>query len=68
MLLKLSEDNRKYTVIFDAARTTFRNEIYKEYKVNRSELPEELVPQFDLIKKATTAIGLKSLEVENYRG
>ena len=47
-------------------RTTFRNAIYKEYKANRSEPPEELVPQFDLIKKATTAIGLKSLEVENY--
>ena len=68
MLLKLSEDmeGENILVVFDAARTTFRNEIYKEYKANRSEPPEELVPQFDLIKKATTAIGLKSLEVENY--
>ena len=68
MLLKLSEDmeGENILVVFDAARTTFRNEIYKEYKANRSEPPEELVPRFDLIKKATTAIGLKSLEVENY--
>ena len=66
MLLKLSEDmeGENILVVFDAARTTFRNAIYKEYKANRSEPPEELVPQFDLIKKATTAIGLKSLEVE----
>ena len=68
MLLKLSEDmeGENILVVFDAARRTFRNAIYKEYKANRSEPPEELVPQFDLIKKATTAIGLKSLEVENY--
>ena len=68
MLLKLSDDMKgeNILVVFDAARTTFRNAIYKEYKANRSEPPEELVPQFDLIKKATTAIGLKSLEVENY--
>ena len=68
MLLKLSEDmeGENILVVFDAARTTFRNAIYKEYKANRSEPPEELVPQFDLIKNATTAIGLKSLEVENY--
>ena len=68
MLLKLSDDMEgdNILVVFDAARTTFRNAIYKEYKANRSEPPEELVPQFDLIKKATTAIGLKSLEVENY--
>ena len=68
MLLKLSEDmeGENILVVFDAARTTFRNAIYEEYKANRSEPPEELVPQFDLIKKATTAIGLKSLEVENY--
>ena len=68
MLLKLSEDmeGENILVVFDAARTTFRNAIYKDYKANRSEPPDELVPQFDLIKKATTAIGLKSLEVENY--
>ena len=68
MLLKLSEDmeGENILVVFDAARTTFRNAIYKEYKANRSEPPEELVPQFDLIKKATSAIGLKSIEVENY--
>ena len=68
MLLKLSEDMKgeMILVVFDAARTTFRNDIYKEYKANRSDPPEELIPQFSLIREATKALGLKYLEVENY--
>ena len=68
MLLKLSEDMKgeMILVVFDAARTTFRNEIYKEYKANRSDPPEELIPQFSLIRDATKALGLKYLEVEKY--
>ena len=68
MLLKLSEDMKgeMILVVFDAARTTFRNDIYKEYKANRSDPPEELIPQFSLIRDATEALGLKYLEVENY--
>ena len=68
MLLKLSEDMKgeMILVVFDAARTTFRNDIYKEYKANRSDPPEELIPQFSLIRDATKALGLKYLEVENY--
>ena len=68
MLLKLSEDMKgeMILVVFDAARSTFRNEIYKEYKANRSDPPEELIPQFSLIRDATKALGLKYLEVENY--
>ena len=37
--------------VFDAGSTTFRNEIYPEYKANRSECPEDLKPQFDIIKE-----------------
>ena len=68
MLLKLSQDmeGENILVVFDAARTTFRNKIYKDYKANRSDPPEELVPQFSLIRDATEAIGLKSLEVAEY--
>ena len=68
MLLKLSEDmeGENILVVFDAARNTFRNKIYQDYKANRSDPPDELVPQFSLIRDATEAIGLKSLEVAEY--
>ncbi|HUU25676.1 MAG TPA: 5'-3' exonuclease H3TH domain-containing protein, partial [Methyloceanibacter sp.] len=49
-------------VIFDAGSHTFRNEIYPEYKANRDEPPEELRPQFSLIREATRAFGLPSIE------
>ena len=53
MLVKLIEDygEEKLIVIFDAARENFRNKIYPDYKANRGETPEDLIPQFDLIKK-----------------
>ncbi|MAK12761.1 MAG: DNA polymerase I [Candidatus Pelagibacter sp.] len=53
-------------VIFDSARKNFRNEIYKEYKGNRSDAPEDLVPQFDYIRKAVKAFNLPSIELINY--
>ena len=68
MLLKLSDDMKgeNILVVFDAARTTFRNDIFKDYKANRTDPPDELIPQFTLIREATKALGLKYLEVENY--
>ncbi|MEL0012990.1 MAG: 5'-3' exonuclease H3TH domain-containing protein, partial [Alphaproteobacteria bacterium] len=51
---------------FDAARKNFRNDIYPEYKANRDEPPEELRPQFQLIREATVAFGLPSIAVEGY--
>ncbi|NTU76646.1 MAG: DNA polymerase I, partial [Alphaproteobacteria bacterium] len=53
-------------VIFDAARKTFRNEIYPEYKAHRPPPPPELIPQFPLIREATRAYGIPALEVLNY--
>jgi len=53
-------------VIFDAGRKTFRNEIYKEYKAHRPPPPPELIPQFELIREATRAFGLPSIEAPNY--
>lgn len=48
----LKDFNPEHIVaVFDAGSTTFRNEIYPEYKANRSECPEDLKPQFDIIKK-----------------
>ena len=69
MLLKLIEDiqsekggNVSIAVIFDAARKTFRNEIYPNYKANRSDPPDDLKPQFDIIKKVPRAFNLESIE------
>ena len=53
-------------VIFDSARKNFRNDIYKDYKGNRSDAPDDLVPQFDYIRKAVKAFNLPSIELLNY--
>ncbi len=68
MLTKLVEDSEAdfLAVIFDTARKTFRNDIYKEYKAHRPPPPEELVPQFELIREATRAYNLPCLEMEGF--
>ncbi len=75
MLFKLLEDARSddsefkpthFAVIFDSARKNFRNEIYKDYKANRSEAPEDLAPQFSYIRKSVEAFNLPSIELTNY--
>lgn len=68
MIHRLNRDSEcdAIAVIFDTARTTFRNEIYGDYKANRPPPPEELVPQFALIREATRAFGLPSVELEGY--
>jgi DNA polymerase-1 len=53
-------------VILDAGRTTFRNEIYPKYKANRPEPPDDLIPQFPLIREAARAFGLPVCEVPGY--
>jgi DNA polymerase I len=68
MLLKLLEDTDAdhIGVIFDAGQTTFRNEIYAEYKANRSETPPELIPQFPLVREATRAANVVSVEMDGF--
>ncbi len=73
MLLKLIEEiqmekggNVSIAVIFDAGRKTFRNDIYKDYKANRSDPPDDLKPQFDIIKKVPNAFNLESIESIGY--
>ncbi|WP_086617654.1 DNA polymerase I [Erythrobacter tepidarius] len=51
-------------VILDASGVSFRNDIYEHYKANRPEPPEDLVPQFPLIRDATRAFSLPCIEVE----
>ncbi|MEM7060303.1 MAG: DNA polymerase I [Pseudomonadota bacterium] len=53
-------------VIFDYSSKSFRNEIYGDYKANRPPPPEDLVPQFPLIRDATRAFGLPCIEMEGY--
>ncbi|MFL0671930.1 MAG: DNA polymerase I [Erythrobacter sp.] len=50
-------------VILDASGESFRNEIYADYKANRPDPPEDLVPQFPLIRDATRAFSLPCIEV-----
>ena len=75
MLFKLLEDSKSkenlqkpthFAVIFDSARKNFRNEIYKDYKANRSDAPDDLIPQFDFIRKSVLAFNLPSVELINY--
>ena len=75
MLFKLLEDAKSlenksrpthFAVIFDSARKNFRNEIYSDYKANRSDAPDDLIPQFDYIRKSVEAFNLPSIELTNY--
>ncbi|HKP23604.1 MAG TPA: DNA polymerase I [Dongiaceae bacterium] len=68
MLLKLLDetDADHIGVIFDAGRTSFRNEIYAEYKANRPEVPPELIPQFGLVREATRAANVACVEMEGF--
>ncbi|MGI9385887.1 MAG: 5'-3' exonuclease H3TH domain-containing protein, partial [Methyloligellaceae bacterium] len=53
-------------VIFDAKGKTFRNDIYEDYKANRPEPPEDLIPQFGLIRDAVRAFNVACIEQEGY--
>ncbi|MBN9029495.1 MAG: DNA polymerase I [Rhizobiales bacterium] len=53
-------------VIFDYSSQTFRKTLYEAYKANRSAPPEDLVPQFGLIRAATRAFNLPCIEVEGF--
>ena len=75
MLNKLLQDSKSddnnlkpthFAVIFDSARKNFRNDIYPDYKANRSEAPDDLIPQFEYIRKSVIAFNLPSVELINY--
>ncbi len=53
-------------VVYDAGQETFRNGIDPSYKANRGDPPEDLVPQFDLVKEASAALGFPSLSLVGY--
>ncbi len=53
-------------VLFDAKRQNFRNDFFPEYKGTRKEIPEDLIPQFPIIREAVKALNLNQLEMEGY--
>ena len=53
-------------VIFDTSSKSFRNEFFPEYKAHRPDPPADMRPQFSLIRQATRAFNLPSVEMENY--
>ncbi len=68
MLARLLQDHEgtHIAVVFDAGRTTFRNELYDKYKAQRPEAPSELVPQFALVRDATAAFGVPGVELATW--
>ncbi len=75
MLWKLLTDARDtsvgvtpthFAVIFDYSSKTFRNALYDQYKANRTAPPEDLIPQFGLIRQATRAFNLPCIEKEGF--
>ncbi len=72
MLWKLIQDAKAgrgpthIAVIFDASRLNYRNDIYPNYKANRPPPPEELIPQFPLIRAAVKAFNMASIEQEGF--
>jgi DNA polymerase-1 len=68
MLAKLLREQvgTHLAVVFDAGRHTFRNRLYDQYKAQRPEPPEELRPQFALVREATAAFGVPAIELADW--
>ncbi|MAZ04001.1 MAG: DNA polymerase I [Sneathiella sp.] len=72
MLFKLIQDTQAdgrvshLAVIFDTSRKTFRSDIFPDYKANRDAPPEDLIPQFPLVRDATRAFNVPAIEKEGF--
>ncbi|MDX1576492.1 MAG: 5'-3' exonuclease H3TH domain-containing protein, partial [Kiloniellales bacterium] len=68
MILKLlrESDADAVAVVFDKGKTSFRNDFYPDYKAHRPDPPEDLIPQFEMIREATRAFNLPCIQMENY--
>ncbi|MGQ0526716.1 MAG: DNA polymerase I [Alphaproteobacteria bacterium] len=68
MMYKLLNDFHapNIAVIFDAARKNYRNDIYADYKANRDDPPDDLLPQFPLFRRAAEAFGVPAIELEGF--
>ena len=68
MLRKLLRERHpeSVAVVFDTKAPTFRHEAFPEYKANRPEPPDELKPQFEIVRRAVRAFNLPCLELDGY--
>ena len=68
MLAKLLREHvgTHIAVIFDAGRVTFRNRLYEAYKAQRPPAPDDLIPQFALVREATEAFGVPGIELDDW--
>ena len=68
MLLKLLKDYnpQHVAVVFDAGRTTFRTEMYPEYKANRAAMPDDLRVQMEPIREVVRGFNIPTLELQGY--
>jgi DNA polymerase-1 len=65
--MKASEEAPTHlAVVFDHSEKTFRNKLYDQYKAHRPPPPEDLVPQFPLVRDATKAFGVPCIELPGY--
>jgi len=64
LLREMPEDNRPthLAIVFDKSEVTFRNKLYPDYKAHRAPAPDDLIPQFPLIREAVRAFDLPCLE------
>jgi DNA polymerase I len=68
LLRDMPEDNRPthLAIIFDKSEITFRNKLYPDYKAHRPPAPDDLIPQFGLIRDAVRAFDLPCLEQNGF--
>src|SRR3954467_15740199 len=68
LLREMPPDNRPthLAIVFDKSEVTFRNELYKDYKAHRPPAPDDLIPQFSLIRDAVRAFDLPCIEQGGY--
>ncbi len=64
--LKAGDQPTHFACIFDAGAHTFRNDLYDQYKAQRPDPPEDLIPQFPLVRRAAIAFGQPALEMKGF--
>lgn len=68
MLMNLIIDLKSthIAVVFDTGKKTFRHEFFPDYKANRPQVPDDMIPQFPLIREVTEVLNIKTIEREGY--
>ncbi len=68
MMLNILENMKMShcVVVLDSGGKTFRNDIYQEYKANRPPCPENLIPQFEIIREAISSLNLATLQKQGF--